>query len=101
MAIISIVRRDDGTIGFDPPETVIPKNNVVVFRNQDPRAQHLITLQGQGPNFWFTAPLAPAAQGQPDDTSSEVLFTKATTPGQPVTYVCSMHPEETGTIIVQ
>lgn len=99
MSIIKIVR-NNGTVAFDPPESTIVMNTAVVFRNNDPQSQHWITLSTKAEDFWFTSPLAPAAEGQPDDTSSEVLFTAATPAGQPVVYVCSMHPEETGTIVV-
>jgi plastocyanin len=101
MAIINIVRQN-GSVTFDPPQTSLPRYGTVVFRNQDPREQHQITLQGQAADFWFQHPLAPAADGQPADTSSELLFDqKLNPPGVPqtYTYVCALHAGETGTIV--
>jgi plastocyanin len=97
MALISIVRGNDGIVRFDPPETTIPKGGVVVFRNDDIRAPHLITRSGQtNPNFWFPYPLAPFVPGTPADTSDEVVFNAVGL----VTYTCATHGGETGTINV-
>lgn len=106
MAIINILRQN-GTVSFDPPQLNVARYDTVVFRNQDPRAQHQITLkdaQGntQPADFWFQYPLAPAAAGQPADTSSELLFDQKLNPAgvaKTYTYVCALHPEETGTIV--
>lgn len=96
MAIVSIVRQENGTVAFDPPQTTIKKGSVVVFRNDDPREPHLITRDGSDPNFWFPYPLAAFVAGRPADTSDEVLFNTVGT----VTFVCATHAGETGTIEV-
>lgn len=105
MAIINIVRQN-GTVTFDPPQINVARYETVVFRNQDPQEQHQITLKGEASDFWFQYPLAPAAAGQPADTSSELLFDQklAGTPpaAKTYTYVCALHPNapsETGTIV--
>lgn len=98
MATITISRQD-GTVEFQiSPEGPIKKGDVVVFRNEDPEAQHQPTLQGQGATFWFQHPMAPFVDGQPADTSDEVFFGTAPLT---VTYVCALHDGETGTITVQ
>ena len=97
MATITITRQD-GTVVFSPSPAPISKGDVVVFRNEDPQAQHQPTLQGQGATFWFQHPMAPFVPGQPADTSDEVFFNTAPLI---VTYVCALHGGETGTITVQ
>ena len=97
MATIITIVRSGGAVGFQPSSPTVPKGTTVVFRNEDPQEQHLITLAGKDANFWFRYPLAPFMAGRPADVSDEVLFNNA---GQ-VKFECSMHSGETGTITVQ
>ena len=101
MAVITILRQN-GTVGFDPSPLTINQGDVIVFRNEDPEAQHLITRTGQGANFWFQYPLAPFVAGQPADTSDEVFFaiTKDPAPPLTVTYAGSGGETQTGTVVV-
>jgi plastocyanin len=105
MAIINIVRRN-GAVTFDPPSLNVARYDTVVFRNLDPQSQHQVTLLGQANDFWFQFPLAPYVEGQPADTSSELLFDQKLTGTPPASktysYICALHPErpnETGTIV--
>jgi hypothetical protein len=105
--IIDIVRGTNGVqfalAGSAPasPFTLnLSKGESVVFRNRDPQAQHQITnvgVQPVKPDFWFAYPLAPFAEGQPADVSSEIYFGSAAT----VKFACALHPSETGTIEVK
>lgn len=97
MATITISRQG-GTVVFTPSPAAIGKGDVIVFRNEDPQAQHHITPDINNPGFWFPYPLAPFVEGQPADTSDEVFFGTAPLT---VTYLCALHGGETGTITVQ
>ncbi|MBV9108145.1 MAG: hypothetical protein JO306_01915 [Gemmatimonadetes bacterium] len=99
MATIITISRANGRVQFAPAEATIPVNSSIVFANADTQAQHLPTLSGQGPNFWFTHPLAAAMPGRPNDTSDEVFFNAA---GK-VSYYCAIagHTGEGGTITIQ
>lgn len=99
MAVITISRQGSSVV-FTPSPATISKGDVIVFRNEDPQAQHQPTLQGQAATFWFPYPMAPFVAGQPADTSDEVFFGTAPLT---VTYVCAIaeHTGESGTIVVQ
>lgn len=94
--IISIVRRNE-MVSFEPSTAEIPRNTGIVFRNEDPLDQHLVTPDPGKPNLWFRHPLAAFVAGRPADVSDEVFFSAATT----LPYFCALHAKETGSIKVK
>jgi plastocyanin len=98
MARIDIIRRVDGTVEFVPSSQQVDVGEGIFWRNLDPRAQHWITLQGQAKDFWFGSALAPFVDGQPADTTSEIVFQRQPVDdaGNPIdsVYVCFLHAND-------
>ena len=80
MPRIDIVRKQDGSLAFDPQ--VLPGAMIgdrIFWRNLDPRDQHWITLKGKPRNFWFRFPLAQFVAGKPAETSRDIVLQQEVT----------------------
>lgn len=70
---VDITRNDTGTVMLSPSPLQVTDGDSVFWRNMD-GAQHWITKKDAAKNFWFQSPLAPFAQGQPADSTSEIAI---------------------------
>jgi plastocyanin len=96
MAIIDIIRNNEGTVIFSPSPLEVAHGDTVIWRNLD-SAKHWITRKGKPENFWFPSPLARCQEGVPPDTSAELIAESAGS----VDYFCSLSPQLKGTITIR
>lgn len=76
---------------FAPGKMTLGVNEAFVWSNLDVAA-HLPAPSASNPNGWFGSPI------QPGQKSPIFYFTQS---NPNLTYVCALHPNETGTIVVQ
>ena len=76
---------------FAPAKQNLKVNEAFVWSNNDGVA-HLPAPSTSQPNAWFGSPIQPGQK-------SPVFYLTQSNPN--LTYVCALHPNETGTIVVQ
>ncbi|HLA61322.1 MAG TPA: hypothetical protein VK626_03670 [Nitrospiraceae bacterium] len=97
--IIAIDRQPGQALAaFNPPSQTVKAGDVIYWRNNDEQAKHQVKPINGPDDAWWDFPISQKLPAQPAPTSQQaVSFSAAAT----VTYVCALHPNEQGTIIVQ
>jgi plastocyanin len=81
---------------FKPESQTVAVGDIISWRNND-SVPHWPAPSVAGKTDWMDFQIPGKKKNQPAPTSQQALsFSAATT----VTYVCALHPDETGTIIV-
>ena len=82
---------------FNPPSLTVAAGDIIYWRNNCD-SPHWPAPSVAGKTNWMDYQIPAKLPGQPAPTSQQaVSFSAAAT----VTYLCALHPSETGTIIVQ
>lgn len=87
------------TASFNPPTQTVMVNDLVFWRNNDAQATHQPKPVGGADDDWVKVPISKKL-GTQVDTSNTVSFGPGTTKAG-VPYVCALHANEKGTIIVR
>jgi plastocyanin len=88
--------RGKGTAVFNPSSLNAAAGDMINWRNNT-SSPHWPAPKGKPKDTWMDAEIPGKLPDQPAPTSQQALsFSGATT----VEYVCALHPEETGTIVV-
>jgi len=97
--IIAIDRQPGQALAsFKPQSQTVAAGDIVYWRNNDEQAEHQVKPTVGANDAWWDFPIPQKLQAQPAPTSQQaVSFSAAAT----ITYVCALHPNEKGTIIVQ
>jgi plastocyanin len=82
---------------FKPANLQAGVGDDIFWSNSDQQSAHWPAPAKGNKDDWMDNPIPKKLPGQPAPTSQYISFSGATT----VTYVCALHPEETGTITVQ
>jgi len=94
---------------FSPTPANVSVGNVVFFRNNDEKHQHwpvpatVPNLDPKNPDrtgWWMDAPISTKLPGQPATPSKEAFTPSVATAAAGVQYICALHPDEKGIIIV-
>jgi plastocyanin len=82
---------------FNPASLPVAVGDLIFWSNNtaDP---HWPSPAGKPKDFWFDAEIPGKLPDQPAPTSSQISFASAGPP--PVSYVCALHPQMTGEIVV-
>jgi plastocyanin len=87
------------TASFNPPTMTVMVNDLVFWRNNDTQATHQPKPAGGADDAWVKVPISKKL-GTQVDTSNTLSFGPGTTK-QGVPYVCALHANEKGTLIVR
>ena len=71
MATITI-RREGGTVVFDPPTLKLGAGDYAIWVNEDPQAAHQPTKQGEAKDYWMSYELPPYVEGEPAASSPAI-----------------------------
>jgi plastocyanin len=83
---------------FNPQSLTVAAGDIINWCNNDETDAHWpAPIKGKSDD-WMDNPIPIKLPDQPSPTSQQQLSFSAATN---VTYICALHPEETGTIIVQ
>ena len=95
---ISIRRKPGQPLAqFSPANRAAGVGDDIFWSNTDEKDQHWPAPSVAKKTDWMDNPIPIKLPNQPAPTSQFLSFSGATT----ITYVCALHPEETGTITVQ
>lgn len=99
--IISINDKPGQTFAeFSPQSQTVAPGDLINWRNNTSK-KHRLVLKAK-PEVTWVDEIPGKLPNQPAPTSQQgVSFSKPTTPGLPVQYMCAFHPEEIGEIIAQ
>ena len=90
----------DGGVSFQPtPQSVTPADNLF-WVNHDEASAHQPTPDASDPTAWMPYPIQAKQPGQPAPQSRGLAFAGKKKKSYQITYVCALHPQETGTIDV-
>jgi plastocyanin len=93
MPEILMISIDD--TGFTPPSPTVEVGDQIFWRNNT-SSPHLPRPKNGGANDWLDNEIPAKLPTQPAPTSPYIFFTGP----MEADYVCDLHPNETGTIIV-
>jgi plastocyanin len=85
MATITIKRDESGAVVFDPSTIKLGGGDYAIWVNEDPRAAHQPTLQGQAKDYWMNYELPSFVEGEAAASSPAINLTGAA--GSSITYV--------------
>jgi plastocyanin len=98
--MITINRKPGQSLAeFSPPTLAAGVGDDIFWSNNDEQAAHWPAPINGNNDDWMNNPIPAKLPDQPAPTSRYLSFSGATT--KPVTYVCALHPQETGTITVK
>ena len=78
-------------IQFDPAEVTVKKGGTITWTNNESVPHDVTKEDGPGPDF---------SSGEGDMQEGDTFGQKFTTPGK-IAYLCTVHPQMTGTITVK
>jgi len=84
---------------FEPQSLNVASGDLINWRNNT-SSPHWPAPKGKPKDTWMDAEIPAKLPTQPAPTSPQTLSFGAVTQPTTVEYVCALHPEETGTIIV-
>ncbi len=94
---------------FRPTPATVSVGNVVFFRNNDehhdhwPVASTVPNLDPKNPDrtgWWMDSPISKKLHNDPAVPSKQAFTPSVATPAAGVQYICALHPNEKGIVIV-